>query len=253
MPSSPSEQQYYTINLTLSREFLKWTHTHRLLDGAGLFQDELWGNRPDHEQFAFGGKYGTQFKTVDEISSFISAFDDLLARKGIDSKHKHNLWYLISFLKKDSEQQRTKNNRYNHLHDYAKFILDLITNSLSHFQTMEKNSAYGKVYDEVTNEVFFAKTKLIESMPMEELWEYIPDEDHAEDVVKYLRIDLYDDELYVPYDLIINIKSERKLKNLLGETIEHIALPVNLRYEVFTYMLRCSSSIKSTIQTFIRR
>jgi len=230
-------KQYYSINITLTREFLKWVHTHRLLDGAIPFHDDLWMNRPDQEQFAFCGKYGTQFKTIDEASSFVSSFDDLLVRKGIDDKHKHNLWYLIRFLNQDFEKQSIENNRNNHLHDYAKFILDLIANCLSHFRAMEKNPAYGKVHDEITNEVFFAKTGLIGSMPIEELWEYVPDEHHADDIVKYLRIDIYDDELYVPDDFILNIKSKQTLKNLMGETIEHIALPANLRYGVFTYMI----------------
>lgn len=237
MSSLDPLQQHYTIRLALTREFLKWTHTHRLLDGEGEVQDQLWARKPVTQEFLFGGKYGIQFKTIEQVASFNTAIDAMLVKNKVDSKHKHSLLYLIMFLNQDYEQQSIENNRNNHLHDYSRFILDLIANSLSHFDAMGKNASYQKVYDGETQEFFFAKKELLQSMPIEELVVHIPDEDHKDDIVKYLRVSIYDDELYVPDDLIINIGSRRTLKNLLGETIPYVKLPNNIRYETFNFML----------------
>src|ERR1017187_7744767 len=109
------------------------------------------------------------------------------------------------FLGEDFEQQSIKNNRYNHLHEYAKFLLDLIADSLAHIEAMRKNPNYGEVYDEYTKEIFFAKNEVIASMPHEELIEYLPNPKQSDDVVKYLRIKFYENELYIPDDFVITV------------------------------------------------
>ena len=240
MSSPQQEQQHYCINITLTREFLKWTHTHRLVEGPNEYLERLWNNKPAEQQFSFGGKYGTQFKTLEELQSFNTAFDKLLSDKSINPKHKHPLFYLITFLGNDVEQQSKDNNRHNHLHDYAIFILNLIADSLAHIEAMRKNPNYQEVYDELTNELFFAKHEVVASMPYNELIEYYPDPKQADDVIKYLRIPFYDYELYVPNDIIISIQSNknRKLKTLEGTQVNNFELPKNIQRETFIYMIK---------------
>lgn len=232
MPS----QQHYTISLTLSREFLKWVYAHRLIDGPEF--QRLWDNKPDEEEFLFGGRYGTQFSSLQEVESFNDAFDNLLAKFNIDERHKHPLLYIIMFLGADSEQQSIENNWNNHLLDYAKFITDLISDSLAHMDTMRKNKLYEEVYDEYTTETFFAKHEIINSMSYEELIEYIPPAKQADDVIKYNRVSIYGYELHVPSDLIITIQSNkgRKIKSGDGTRVEQLELPPNILLETFQYM-----------------
>ena len=237
MPNS--KPYYYNITLTLTNKFLKWAYTHRLIDGPGKFQDEAFAKRPDVEQIRFGGKYGTQFTTLDEIESFNVAFDVLLDKFKVDKKHKHPLLYLISFLNQDFEQQSIENNRHNYLHDYAVFILDMIADSLAHIERMRKNSNYQEIYDAVTNEILFAKKEVFNVMPLEELVERVPDAKHADDIVRYQRISLYDYELYVPDDVIITIQSNKKrnLKSLSGKQVSLLQLPTNLAYQTFSFIV----------------
>lgn len=218
---------------------MKWIHTHRLTDGPGKLQDDIWDAKPDELLFSFGGKYGTQFKTLEEVQSFISAFDDMLKRKGIDKKHTHPLLYLIMFLGEDAQQQSIEINRENNLHDYAQFILNLIADSLAHIAATRKNPAYEQVYDIYTQEIFFAKKELVATISYEELIEYYPKGKQADDVIKYLRIAIYEQELYIPEDLVVNIRSnkDRKLKSFSGKQEQDFQLPVNLQREVFTYMI----------------
>ncbi|WP_179416145.1 hypothetical protein HDF19_08410 [Mucilaginibacter sp. E4BP6] len=232
-------EQPCCIRLTLTRDFLKWVYSHRLLYGVGEFQDQLWANKPEVEHFSFGGKPGTQFKSLDDAISFNIAFDAILLKHNINEKHKHSLLYLIIFLNFDYEQQSIENNRHNHLHDFAIFILDLIADSLAHIERMRKNENYQQMYDGATNEFFFAKKELVNTMPLEELVEYVPDAKHADDIVKYLRIGLYEQELYVPKDIIITVQSNqsRNLKSLSGKQVSKLELPKNLLYETFTYMI----------------
>jgi hypothetical protein len=234
-----STEQSFSIQLTLTRDFLKWVYTHRLLNGEGEFQDQAWADKAETEQFSFAGKHGTQFKSMDEILSFNKAFDAILLKHDINDSHKHSLLYLIIFLNFDYEQQSIENNRHNHLHDYSIFILNLIADSVAHIERMRKNEMYQQIYDEATTEFFFAKKELVNTMPLEELVEYVPDAKNADDVVKYLRIALYDQELYVPEDLILTIQSNqsRRLKSLSGKQVEKLELPKNLLYQTFTYMI----------------
>jgi hypothetical protein len=236
---SETIQQTISMQLTLTREFLKWVYTHRLLDGEGEFQNQAWADKAETEQFSFGGKHGTQFKSLDHILSFNKAFDAILLKHKIDETHKHSLLYLIIFLNLDYEQQSIENNRHNHLHDYSLFILDLIADSVAHIERMRKNERYEQIYDEATTEFFFAKKELVNNMPLEELVEYVPDGKHADDIVKYLRITIYNQELYVPEDLIITIQSNqsRNLKSLSGKQVSKFELPKNLLYQTFTYMI----------------
>ena len=233
-----AEQQYYTINLNLTRDFLKWVHTHRLLDGPGEEQDELWARQTLVQQHNFGGKHGTQFSTIEDITSFDNAFNELLNRRNVPMEHKHSLLYIILFLHEDYEQQSIENNRNNHLYDYAGFLLNLIADSLHQMKMMRKNKAYKEVHDLTTNEIFFAKQSVFDSMPREELVEYLPDSKDADDIVRYLRIAFYQYELYIPEDLVISIQSNtRQLKSLTGATIPNVELPTDLKFEVFTFMV----------------
>jgi hypothetical protein len=63
MQSSKAEQEYYSMNIMLNREFLRWVHGHRLVDGPE--SQYLWVNKPLTRQFRFGGRQGTQFSTTD--------------------------------------------------------------------------------------------------------------------------------------------------------------------------------------------
>lgn len=237
MSSSQAEQQYYSINLTLTREFLKWIHSHHLADGP-TFQ-HLWDDKPVTQEFLFGGKYGNQFETLKQIKSFNKAFDSVLSKFNIDEKHKHSLLYIIMFLGADSEQQSIENNWNNHLLDYSKFIVDLISDSLSHMDSMRKNSKYKEVYDIYTLETFFAKKEIVDSMPYEELITYIPQGKQADDIVKYNRVNIYEQELHVPSDLIINIQSnkERMIKSGDGRQVSQLELPHNILLETFNFMI----------------
>jgi len=144
------------------------------------------------------------------------------------------------FLGNDVEQQSINNNRHNHLHNYAIFILNLIADSLAHIEAMRKNLNYKEIYDEYTNEIFFARHEVVASMPYDELVEYYPDLKQADDVIKYLRVPFYDYELYVPNDVIISIQSNkgRKLKALAGNQVSNFELPRNVQRETFIFMIK---------------
>ena len=237
MSSSQTGLQYYSINLALTREFLKWVYTHRLVDGQEF--QHLWDNKPDTEGFRFGGRNGTQFSTLQNIESFNGAFDNLLTKFNIHKEHKHSLLYLIMFLGRDTEQQSIENNWNNHLLDYARFITDLISDSLAHMEAMRKNPLYEEIYDEYTTETFFAKHEVVVSMPYEELLEYVPLAKQADDIVKYVRIPIYDQELHIPEDLIVSIQSNkgRILTSRSGAQVKNVELPSNLKRETFKFLV----------------
>lgn len=237
MSSTKAEQQYYSITLTLTREFLKWVHAHRLVDGPEF--QHLWDNKPDTEEFRFGGIGGCQFRTKAELLSFDKAFDNMLEKNGIDSKHREPLLYMILFLGSDTEKQSIENNWNNHLLDYAKFITDLIADSLAHMDAMRRKPAYQEVYDEYTTETFFAKHEIVNSMPYEELIQYLPPAKQSDNVIKYNRVNIYEQELHVPSDLIITIQSnkDRKIKSGEGNQVQQLELPHNILVETFQYMV----------------
>jgi len=241
MQAQEAEQQYYYMTLTHTRDFLKWMHTHRLLDGPGEFQDRLWEKQPATKPFRFGGKFGKQFRTAEDFGSFSTAFDETLHEHGIPEKHKANLLYLICFLHDDYEQQSIIRNRHNQLHDYASFIIELIADSEAHIKRMHRNKDYVEINDPYTGEFFFARKALAESMPEEELLEYLPTEKNGDDVIKYLRITICDHELYVPNDLLlsVNTTTERNLITSSGEQkSDKLTVPLTIQYEMFTYMLK---------------
>ena len=237
MSLSQAEQQYHSMTIMLTREFQKWVYAHRLIDGPE-FQN-LWDNKPDTEEFRFGGIGGCQFRTKAELLSFDIAFEDMLEKNGIDAKHREPLLYMILFLGADTEKQSIENNWNNHLLDYAKFITDLIADSIAHMEAMRRKPAYQEIYDEYTTETFFAKHEIVNSMPYEELIEYVPPAKQADDVVKYNRVSIYGYELHVPSDLIITIQSnkERKLKSGEGNQVQQLELPHNIIVEAFQYMI----------------
>jgi len=230
-----SEQQYYYIQLNLSNTFLKWAYGHRLVDGD--IAKQFWKDKQAPHTVAFGGLNSTQFTSLAEIQSFNEAFDNLLAKHDINVKHKHPLKYFMIFLHNDYETQSLANNAHNGLLEYAQFILNIYTNSKRHFEAMAKNPAYQMIYDEMTQEYLFATKKLYESMPLDELVEYIPDTKHADDVIRYLRITIGENELYIPPGMEMTVTNDKELRNLLGATIQKIPVPAYLQYNIFSYVI----------------
>ncbi|WP_345954757.1 hypothetical protein [Mucilaginibacter sp. PAMB04168] len=238
-----TDAQYYTFTLQLPKSVIARIHEHRLIDpfinANGEFKGSLWKDAPDVVEHQFGGRYGTQFKTVKEVESFLNAFHAIIDKRNIDRKHLHPLLYLILFLNEDYEQQSIENNRFNRLLDYARFVLDFSVNCWSHFELMESKPEYKKVYDQYTQEYFFAKAELLDTMEYEELIEFVPDEKNREDIVKYLRVDVMGKELYVPDDLTFNTRTngERLLRSVSGEGLDSIELPSWFREQLITHTL----------------
>jgi len=235
-----SEQLYVSQKINLQKDFLMRIHSHELLTQInGLIYDDtiykkMWENHPEIIEHSFGGLYGTQFLTVDEYLSFSNAFDNALVKHNIDIKYKSNLLYLISFVGEDYQKQSSEKDRLNRLREYARFILDLHANCTSHFDAMASNKDYQMIYDEARNEYFFARKTIFDSMPIEEIVEYRPNETPG-DTVWYLRIRIYETELYVPDDMLFSIVSDRKLKSFEGETIKDLVIPSYFRSEIFKY------------------
>ncbi|OKS89242.1 hypothetical protein [Mucilaginibacter polytrichastri] len=238
-----SEAQYYSFTLKIPKATIARIHEHRLIDpfkGSNeAFRNSLWKDAPDTVEHQFGGRYGTQFKIVNEVESFLNAFHAVLDNRGIDKMHLDPLLYLILFLHEDFEKQSIENNRFNRLLDYARFIMDFSNNCWSHFEMMEKKPEYKKVFDAYTQEYFFAKTELLETMEYEDLIEFVPEEKNREDIVKYLRVDVFGKELYVPEDLTFNVTAneERLLRSISGEPLNSIELPKRFREQLITYTL----------------
>ncbi|HWZ35264.1 MAG TPA: hypothetical protein VNW51_03855 [Mucilaginibacter sp.] len=236
-----TDSQHYSFKITLDKEFLIWVHSHKAVDGELGHQPEFWKSTQDKDESTFGGKHGIQFSTLDEIQLFNTEFDAILKDHKIDAQHKHPLFYMMSFLNEDYEQQSIKKNLHNELLNYSRFLLNLIADSLSHISSMRKNALYEEVFDEYTQEFFFAKKELVASMSHEDLLIHVPDAKNADDVVKYLRITIYEDaQLYVPEDLIIAIQSKkgRKLKILSGAQANLFEIPSTMKYEVFTFIVK---------------
>jgi hypothetical protein len=233
----------YTFTLQLPKSVITRLHEHRLVDpfinANSEFKGSLWKDASDVIEHQFGGKYGTQFKTVKEVDSFLNAFHAIIDKRSIDRKHLDPLLYLILFLNQDYEQQSIENNRFNRLLDYARFVLDFCANCWSHFEMMEQKTEYKKVHDQYTQEYFFAKAELLDTMEYEELIEFVPDENNREDVVKYLRVDVLGRELYVPDDLTFNAKanSGRLLRSIEGNKLDDVELPRQFREQLIEFTL----------------
>jgi hypothetical protein len=237
-----SNQQYLSEVITLKKEFLMKIHAHELLaEIKGIrFDDpdyiEMWKNTPDISEHSFGGAYGTQFTSVEQYVSFNAAFEKVLIKNKIDTAHKNPLLYMISFLGADYQKQSLDRNEANRLIEYTRFILDLQTNCSSHFKTMMKNKEYQRIYDEATTEYFFARKTLLDKLPLEQICEDRPN-DTPGDLVQYLRIKIFETELYVPFDMIFSIVSDRNLRGFEGEKIANITIPSYLQSEVFKFTI----------------
>ncbi|WP_423149718.1 hypothetical protein [Rubrolithibacter danxiaensis] len=225
------ENQHYAFQIQLSKEFLIWTHSHRLIDNVSLDGDS-W---EDLEPFNFAGRFGTQFTSVDQIQNFHKAFNNLLARKSIDYKHKPSLLYFILFFDQDTEQQSIERNNSNRMKDYANFLSDLYIQGINDIKRMSKKNDYTAVHDPYTKELFFAKNHLVDSMEMEDLIVYVPDKKHSDDIVKYLRITIGKHEAYVPKEMRLSLLSSTVIKNTLGETIQTLDFPFSIHYQLLKY------------------
>lgn len=232
--------QHYSFNIKLSQDFLKKTHAHPIIAEMdfGGFYDEMWKNIEESVPFNFGGKYTTQFISAEEIKDFSMAFDRLLERKSISEAYKPSLLYFILFLGQDFEKQSIDRNKQNRLKDYANFLSDLFINGIYHFQQMSKKKDYTMVHDPYTQEYFFAKKHLVESMDPEDLFEFVPDEKDKADIIKYLRVTIGTQEMYVPEEIIPAIIGTSSLKSIHGETMNSLNFPRQFKYELFNYTVK---------------
>lgn len=237
-----SDELHFTKVITLRKDFLIKIHSHELLtqikgisDDKSAFED-LWKDIPEISSYSFGGVNGKQFTSLDQYISFDKAFDNALVKHKINNIHKNPLLYLIGFIGEDYQAQSIERNRFNRLKEYTRFILDLQANCWSHFESMTRNSEYQMIHDEATTEYFFAKKILVDSMPLDEIIDYRPNKTPG-DLVQYLRVKLYETELYVPNDMMFSIVSDRKLKTFGGEESAQITIPHYLQSEVFKFTI----------------
>jgi hypothetical protein len=237
-----SEQLFVSKRLSLKKEFLMNIHAHELLaqikginiDDLGYI--EMWKNTPEVSDHRFGGAYGTQFTTVEQYLSFDAAFESVLLKNKIDLAHRNPLLYLISFLGEDYQKQSLERNENNRLIEYTQFILDLQKNCSLHFEAMMKNKEYQMIHDEATTEYFFAKKTLLEKIPIDEIIEYRPN-DAPGDLVQYMRVPIFQTELYVPDDMLMGVISDRNLRKFDGEQLNNIVVPAYLQSEVFKFTI----------------
>ncbi len=234
------ENQPLAFVIKIQRDFLKWIYSHRLVDNIdrnSAFYQKMMANAPDEEEIPFGGAYGAQFNSADEIRSFILAFNSLLNKHKIPTIHRSPLLYAIIFLGDDYEKQHEKNIQTNRLIEYTRFILDLYQTGKSHFDSMAKNPAYQMIYHEGMKEYFFAKKELFETLTLEQIAEDRPNEKPG-DIVQYLRVRIFDSEMYVPNELLFSITSSQTLRAFQGEVIPKIKIPAYLQSELFKFTIR---------------
>lgn len=233
--------QYYSMVLQLQKSFMMYIHAHRLtaqIKGLAMedsFYHSMWASHNEVIDFRFGGLHGTQFHSVDDVTDFSKAFENLLTRKRIDFKHRNPLLYILAFFFQDIEQQSIQKNNANRLKDYADFLSDLYMNGVYHMDKMDKKKEYVKIKDPYTLEYFFAKKHLVQSMELDDLVEYYPYEKDADDIIKYLRINIGDWVMYVPKEMVPSITSSFKLKLSHGETVQSLDFPVQFKYELLKY------------------
>jgi hypothetical protein len=237
-----SDQLYITKKISLKKDFLMDVHSHELLSEIkGIRSNdpayiEMWKNTPEISEHGFGGLYRTQFTSVEDIISFENAFDNALTKHSISDKHRNPLLYLISFIGEDYQAQSIERNRFNRLREYTKFILDLHANCIAHFENMIKNEEYEMIHDDATTEDFFARKTFIENTPIDEIIEY-RSENTPGDLIQYLRVPIYQTELYVPHDMLFSVISESKLRTFEGEQMDNIIVPPYLQSEVFKFTI----------------
>jgi hypothetical protein len=238
----PDQQQASKI-ITLTKAFLMTTHAHPRLaplkdiDKENEHYNRMWENSQDENKVLFGGAYGNQFSSIEELKAFDMAFNSIMVKHGIDAKHKDPLLYFISFLGEEFERQSLNNNQANRLLDYTKFILDLHRNCASHFEAMEKNKDYEMIYDQACKEYLFARKELIEKLGVDVIAEDRPQMNPG-DIVSYIRVDIFEMELYVPYDLLFSITSDRRLRDFNGSVVPSIKLPAYLQSELFKFAFK---------------
>ncbi|MDO3643835.1 hypothetical protein [Mucilaginibacter sp. L3T2-6] len=231
--------EYLSIVITLQTSFLKWVHSHKLVDGPESIQ--FWKDKPDIQKFNFGGLDGCQFKTPEQVNSFIVAFDKVMERHEIDRKHRYPLWYMLMFMESSYERQSMSNNIHNHLHEYANFLLNVIAYANEQIELFEKNPSYIKLDDTLTGEFFFAKRSLADTMPLDELIEHIPYDNKLLEVVRFFRIKVFDKELYFPQDVTLSITSTDYQKLLTTKNDHNVSLlefPTNLTYQTLTFTIQ---------------
>jgi hypothetical protein len=233
-------QLYRTITLKLSKDFLKKAHSHPLISEIPDINEKqyskMWRRTKKIVKFNFGGRQGTQFTSKEQMESFKKAFNTLLTEKRIDLKHADSLLYLILFIDKESESQSLANNQYNRLMDYADFVINLFTIGIKHVEDMSKKKDYGLCFDEATREFFFAKTSLIDSLG-DDLVDYVPNPKNANEIVRYLRVDVCGHELYIPEELSLAINNVKPFKSVFGEQVHGLTLPAQFKHQFFKEML----------------
>lgn len=236
-----SEPHHYTFTLQIPKQAFIRIHSHRFADNLeGASQemlDQLFEKLPDPVSHPFGGRWGTQFKTPDDVASFLNTCKVVFDKWKIDSKHLHPLLYIFCFLEEDDEQQSHDMNRFNRLLDSSRFLLDFIVGCSAHVKMMANNETYAQVYDQYTDERFFAKKELVETMDHEDLIVYCPPEDRANDIVKYIKISFEDRYVSVPHDMIVNISSDRVLRNFEGAVVPKIDLPPRFVRETLNFII----------------
>jgi hypothetical protein len=249
-----SEAINYSQEITINKKFLIWTYAHPLLatiPGTTVddeFYLSMWANQPDINVNSFGGLYGEQFTSTDQLISFNKAFDEMLGKHRINPTHQNELLYLVRFYASDMDQQSLNNNQHNRLVEYTRFILDITKNSEKHISSYLKNKAYKVIHDPYTKEFFFAKHTLFDKYTIEEIVEYRP-RDNPEDIVSYMRFMLGCTELYVPYDLAFTLNGSHDLKNFDGETVAQFEIPGYLQSELFRYTFEYMIEAHRTINT----
>ncbi len=221
--------QYYSQVYTISKDFLKWIYAHPQ-SSQGLskdLSDYLWQNKADTQEFVFGGKNGTQFRTEEDITSFNEEFDKILQEYNIGHEHKANLLYCIIFLNQDFEAQSLKNNLHNRLLDYARFILDIVATCQAHYNAMVKNDEYQCIFDEETLGHIFVRKYLLKTLSKEEIIYTIPATKRPDDIVRYYQFLIYDLPILLPPNLKFTLGSDQNkdIKTFSGETVSHIAVP----------------------------
>lgn len=237
--SQAEENEATAFYINLKKDFLKWIHSHKLIDNIdrdSRYFQTMMSNFVEETPFAFGGAYRKQFKNVEDIKSFITAFNSLLNKFKISFSHRASLLYAIVFLGENYEKQSLDINENNRLIEYTRFILDLFQTGKSHFDSIAKNPDYQMIFDEGTREYFFAKKELFKKFTLEQIVEDRPNE-KPDDLVQYLRVSVYESEMYIPYDLMFTITSSKTLKAFLGNVIPNIEVPAFLQSELFKYTI----------------
>jgi hypothetical protein len=235
------EPRYATFTLKIPKTNFIWIHEHPLINpfvGADKeTKTMLWQSTPNIINFQFGGKNGTQFRELSEVSSFLEAFNKLFNEKKFDKKHLHPLLCIIGFLYQDFEEQSQEMNLQNELKESVNFILNLVNMCASHIEAMQKDESYEVLWDPYIMEPFFAKKELVKSMSFEDLVEYYPVGIKKDDVVRYRKIDIVGKKLTVPNEFMYSIHGSKGCTNFDGELTEQLKIPMLIQERLFQVTL----------------